>query len=427
MRKGLLLLAACLILCACAQTTQPHNDNSSDFPMDTVVSGSTLEHSSIAPESLQPSSSTSPKQMRLTIPEFSGQEIMLTSDNFVLNKDAQIYNDFLKHTSLEFNQQIVEFTVSPNGKNYAYYLFTCAVDEKTGKPYFWSGYYQDEYPPFPQVDLVACIDGIETMLYSKKEVPDDETFRHGIDWVNDQTILEDYYIFYNLTTLEKIEINTPAGYINTENRTNKKIFFVDTDSVAKERDGLVPYALRNGNQIYICIYDINQKTWTYEAEPIITNRLSDFSKCIVSWSENGNLLIVYRDQPNLNENKYYVIIAEIDLKNKTTKTIFTSEGYFYMMLEPVFLNDRCAVFQDDEYVYILDLHKMQWLFYTKGYFHPRLYRGAPNRIAVSDVEFTDDGWVVDRYVYDLEKNIRYSLMFEESKMVDDSDYEIVLD
>lgn len=352
---------------------------------------------------------------------------MLTSDNFVLNKDAQIYNDFLKRTSLEFNQQIVEFTVSPNGKNYAYYLFTCAVDEKTGKPYFWSGYYQDEYPPFPQVDLVACIDGIETILYSKKDVPKKETFRHGIDWVNDQTILEDYYIFYNLTTLEKIEINTPAGYNNTENRTNKKIFFVDTDSVAKERDGLVPYALRNGNQIYICIYDINQKTWTYEAEPIITNRLSDFSKCIVSWSENGNLLIVYRDQPNLNENKYYVIIAEIDLKNKTTKTIFTSEGYFYMMLEPVFLNDRWAVFQDDEYVYILDLQKMQWLFYTKGYFHPGLYRGDLNMIAVSDIEFTDDGWVVDRYVYDLEENVRYCLMFEDAKMVDDSDYEIVLD
>ncbi len=326
-------LCFALLFTACASTTS----DTGSIPSGSALFGESSRAHSSATSSLSALSIDEQNeydhryQNSAAIPLFEGREEELGLDSFTQRPETAFTQEYVKKKGIAYNQQIKGLRFSPNGRDFAYYLFTCAVDEETGKPYFWNWYYTDDFPPIISLQLIVCIDGEEKELYKKENVTSDY-FKEGIDWLNEQYLIEDDYLIFDTASGERLPLKLPEEYFKDIDRSEDEILMWAAVSRFERRGDWVPFVAEGNRAIYLCMYSLTARD-IKKVEIIPIHVIKRFNGCAVGWKDDHTLYISYIESEKSNPDYSIRVLQEYELTKEAVSEYYRSEPYAGKALE----------------------------------------------------------------------------------------------
>ena len=425
MKKFFAALSTCILiysLCACstgAGSIATPTSKESPSPSSTAIPESSEVSST---KGTAPDYKNSPNflpvgSMEFTVidntavPEFEGKAVEVNEDYFT-SLEAKLTKE--KMSKLKKEQEIQGLKISPDGKNYAYFLITYIPDEITGEVTYFDNY----SAPFmvKSVQLIVECDGKTKEFWRADNYLMEYPLYYALMWLDNEYIswsTEGIHI-YNVNSGDSFKITLPEFMKDRIELNGVSPYGGIQGSYEYEsKNGIVPFLgkLYEDNEAesyshyYLCFYNLKEKQWLENYIHFTEFEYSEFFH--ITWSEQTDDLLLLLEN---NNNKGYTFYV-------WKYNPFTNQRVEVKALKSSSDQMWIAAFSDDMIIwgsytrrpdrtFLYDYVNDQWICYVNGY--GDYHKNNDSLYIVEEVIDDRPQYIGDDIlVYDLKNKIKY--------------------
>ncbi len=426
MKKYAMLVLIAISLCACSaglsegmpsQNGGTLSPSSSSIPESSEVSSS---------EGIAPDYKNSPYflpvgSMEFTVidntavPKFEGKEVEVEMDYFT-SLEAELTGE--KMSKMKGEQEIQGLQISPDGKNYAYFLITYIPDEITGEVTYFNEYSE----PFMVNNVQLIIEyGGETKEYWRADnYLMESMYYNDLKWLGNEYISLDNlgitnkntYDIINVTSGERFEIVEPDLLGNIDRLENIKLRW-GIEIIDAPKHNIVPMVCKayrrqgeEGYSVYcVCFYNLNEKRWL---ENHIHFTEFEYAEFHITWSEQTDDLLLFLQEEAIGYT-YHIWSYNPITDQRVELKAFQCIGGPMMVVE---LRDDLVIWRSmrkPEKIFLYDYKNDQWICYINGLYEEGIFHKNKNLLYIEEEIIDDRPKYIgnDIFVYDLKNKVKY--------------------